>query len=65
MTRSLVIGAGRCPSKVLILDDRWGGFEDMCDLEADHTGDHRSARNACMPKAYLGWSDLDVQEGQP
>lgn len=50
----------RCPAKVLMLDDRWGGIEDRCDLEENHAGDHRSARDACMPRAYLGWSDLQV-----
>ena len=58
-------GQTRCPAKVLQLDARFGGIEDQCDLAEGHDGDHRSSRDACMPRAYLGWSDLDVQEGQP
>jgi hypothetical protein len=42
---------GQCPSNVLIKDDRWGGFLDRCDLAEGHSGEHRSAQNACEPKA--------------
>lgn len=44
-----------CPATVKVHDDHWGVTVSHCELPAGHGGDHRSARTACEPVAYLGW----------
>lgn len=48
--------ADRCQATILMRDDRWGGFVDRCDLNAGHEGEHRTARDACEPTAWLCWT---------
>ena len=45
----------RCSATTFVRDDRWGGWENQCELPSGHEGEHRHAMTACEPVAWLVW----------
>lgn len=44
-----------CSATTFVKDDRWGGWQNRCQLPANHQGEHRHAMSACDPAAWLVW----------
>lgn len=58
------MGTG-CEAKVLVKDDRWGGFVRGCELPARHGGKHSASLGACDPVALMRWEGTYVEPPPP